>query len=1261
MNFVSWNCRGLNAPVKRSKVLSHLRKLEAHIIYLQETHLKVVDHTRLRKNWIGQIYHSTFQAKARGTAILIHKSVPFICSNVLADPNGRYIVVTGKIHSIPLILANIYAPNWDDYNFFRTFFSKLTDTGTHSLILGGDFNCWINPTLDRSLTRAHSPSKSAKTIQSFMEEFNMSDPWRFLYPNSKQYSFFSNVHKTFTRIDYFLINNNLLPSVQSVTYNPIVISDHAPISLTIGFDGPNSTRPPWRFNTRLLSSDVFVQSISNQINTFIEINKTPDISASTLWDTLKAYLRGSIISYTAFERRTREAELSGLMQKIGQLDTIYAANPSPDLYKERLALQANFNICSTHKEEELLLRSRYKYYEQGDKAGRLLAHQLKQESSSHQILQIRTPLGMTTDPKQINDHFKDYYSSLYASEHPPDSTAFDLFFYSLDIPKVDEEAASRLDQPLSVEELGTAMASMQCARCPGPDGYPIEFYRTFFPLLAPLLVDMYNESYTKHTLPSTLTQATISLILKKNKDPLDCTSYRPISLLNVDLKLLSKLLALRLDSILPTIISPDQTGFIKNRYSFYNLRRLYNIIYNQPSSNTPEALISLDAEKAFDRVEWAYLFYTMQKFGLGHKFITWAQLLYSAPKASVRTNNNFSEYFCLHRSTRQGCPLSPLLFAIAIEPLAVFLRSNQEITGVFRSGIEHKVSLYADDLLLYVSNLSTSIPAALKSLATFGSISGYKLNLSKSELFPLNAAARAYPTHSFPFKIANHRFTYLGVQITEKFHDLYKFNFATLLSRVQKDFERWSLLPLSLPARINSVKMNTLPKFSYLFQSIPIFLPQTFFRKIESLVTEFIWNRKPPRIRKSFLQRPKKLGGMALPNFQYYYWAANIRALHYWLHSDTLSPPPTWLQMEALSCKPTSLKALMYSPLGFPLSPYTKNVCVKTSLRIWNQFRKHFNLKALSTLSPLTTNPVFPPSLIDGAWSVWSMLGIRTINDLYIDGLFASFQQLSEKYSLPKPQFFRYLQIRSLARSLYPNFPNAPPASLTDSLFMPLPNIKGMISYIYNSMYTLRPVSLNLIKTQWEEDLGDEISDELWESILHRVHSSSICAKHGLIQCKIVHRIHWTRVKLSQIFPDVDPTCERCHSSPASLAHTLWSCPNLHEYWSKVFDILSDVLELTISPSPFTALFGVLPPTVPLSSYKADFVAFITLVARRLILLRWKSSNAPSFSSLIKDILSFMKIEKIRNTIKGSTRRFYKTWGCLSNYIDNLNLPSVAD
>lgn len=116
----------------------------------------------------------------------------------------------------------------------------------------------------------------------------------------------------------------------------------------------------------------------------------------------------------------------------------------------------------------------------------------------------------------------------------------------------------------------------------------------------------------------------------------------------------------------------------------------------------PEAVISLDAEKALDRVEWNYLFYALERFGFGQEFISWIKLLYSSPVASVRTNDTHSDYFPLHRSTRQGCPLSPLLFAVAIEPLAIALRSEPHITGITRYGLEQKVSLYANDLLLYV-------------------------------------------------------------------------------------------------------------------------------------------------------------------------------------------------------------------------------------------------------------------------------------------------------------------------------------------------------------------------------------------------------------------------------------------------------------------------------------------------------------------------------------------------------------------------------
>lgn len=171
---------------------------------------------------------------------------------------------------------------------------------------------------------------------------------------------------------------------------------------------------------------------------------------------------------------------------------------------------------------------------------------------------------------------------------------------------------------------------------------------------------MYNESFSEGCLPPTLSKALISLLLKSDKDPLLCGSYRPISLLNVDLKIFSKILAQRLQQVLSSIISTDQTGFMLGRHSFHITRRFLNII-SSPSSSSPEVIISLDAEKAFDRVEWRYLYFILQKFGFSLNFISWIKLLYASPVASVHTNGLQSIPFPLHRGTRRGCPLS-LLF-----------------------------------------------------------------------------------------------------------------------------------------------------------------------------------------------------------------------------------------------------------------------------------------------------------------------------------------------------------------------------------------------------------------------------------------------------------------------------------------------------------------------------------------------------------------------------------------------------------------------
>ena len=183
LRFVSWNVKGLNAPVKRGRIFSHLKRLKTEIAFLQETHLVPNDHHRLKAAWVGQTFHSNFSSKARGAAILMHKKVRFNPSKVTSDKQGRFIIVSGVLNNVAVVLVNIYAPNWDDEAFLGKIIPLLPDLTRYRLILAGDLNCAICPTLDKSCPKRSTPSKLANAFSQFMNQVGCSDPWRFLYPN----------------------------------------------------------------------------------------------------------------------------------------------------------------------------------------------------------------------------------------------------------------------------------------------------------------------------------------------------------------------------------------------------------------------------------------------------------------------------------------------------------------------------------------------------------------------------------------------------------------------------------------------------------------------------------------------------------------------------------------------------------------------------------------------------------------------------------------------------------------------------------------------------------------------------------------------------------------------------------------------------------------------------------------------------------------------------------------------------------------------
>lgn len=1241
VRFVSWNIKGLGSAVKRSRVFSHLKRLKSDIVFLQETHMRTRDQIRLRCPWVAEVFHSSFNSKARGVAILIGKSVPFEQTRVISDREGRYLIILGTICRVPVLLVNVYAPNFDSPTFLNNLFENLPSLNEVSFIFGGDMNCVIDTQLDRSKPSL-ARSQMAGTLHSFMSNNGYVDPWRFRHPTGVQYSFYSHVHQTFSRIDYFFIDANLMPKVADVSYHPIIISDHAPLSLDISISSEFHYPTHWRFNTSLLSDDKFQKYIISAIDDFISLNQSDSepISKALLWESLKAYLRGQIISYSAHVKKLRQLNIQKLLTDLKLVDRQLAINSSPDLLKRRVALKTELDLITTNEAERLLLYSRSRYYEYGDKSGRLLAHQLRRQAATRLIPRIKNELGeLVEDPSLVNSVFSSFYKSLYSSELPSDLSDMHTFLQSLEFPEVDQHITDQLDSPLTTQELELALQNMQNNKAPGPDGFPVEFFKVFHNQLVPLLHSVYIESLSKGSLPDTLRQASINVLLKKEKDPELCTSYRPISLMNADTKILSKALACRLEKVLPIIISKEQTGFIKGRQLFYNIRTLLNVIYSKETTAVPEAVISIDAEKAFDRIEWSYLFAVLAKFKFGNSFISWIRLLYTLPVVCITTNNIQSSYFSLYRGCRQGCPLSPLLFALAIEPLSIYLRSSSIFNGIIRSRIEIKLSLYADDLLLYVTDPITSCPNILSFFRRFGLFSGYKVNVQKSEYYPINAQAMQISQSNIPFKMSLSGFKYLGVNIVKSYKSLYTANYSPLLSEIKADFQRWASLPLSLIGRINVVKMNVLPKFLFLFQNLPIFLSKSFFGSVDSAVSQFLWNGKSPRVRLKVLQNCKFDGGLSLPNFRFYYWSVNIAKTAFWLKSVDIP----WCHLEMQSCSSSSLRALLTGAPSVNPSGFISNPVVISTLNIWFQFRKHFKFVAPTVSSPLLKNHVFKPAFTDPVFTLWHERGLTSFKDFYRDGVFCSFAGLAGEFNLPPSHLFRYFQLRNCVKSLFSNFPQLPAEQVWDGLLQLNPTQKSLISKVYGIIQSYDDCLTTKTKGAWEHELGLNFEEQWWETALRVIHKSSICARLTLIQFKVIFRCHYSKTRLAQIFPNTADACDRCSGSPCNLTHMFFSCPALVNIWRSYFEIMSKVLLKTIDVSPHIAIFGLPEKYTHFSSIQLEVLAFTSLVVRRH-LLQWKSTTPPSPTLWVNEVMSFLKVEKIRYSRLHNLNKFYRKW-----------------
>lgn len=194
---------------------------------------------------------------------------------------------------------------------------------------------------------------------------------------------------------------------------------------------------------------------------------------------------------------------------------------------------------------------------------------------------------------------------------------------------------------------------------------------------------------------------------------------------------------------------------------------------------------------------------------------------------------------------------------------------------------------------------------------------------------------------------------------------------------------------------------------------------------------------------------------------------------------------------------------------------------------------------------------------------------------MYFNSTFASFSDFSDKFSLPLYNLFRYFQVRHLLQHQDPNFPYlAQPSALDGLLKLPF-NSKGLIARMDDYIGFLGNTTQAKISADWVGELGEDLKEDTWENALLRVNYSTSCIKLNFIQFEILHRVHFSKVKLAQIYSNIDANCDRCRNSPVGLSHMFWSCPALTTFWATIFKMLSKALNIDLQPNASMAIFGV--------------------------------------------------------------------------------------
>ena len=843
LSICSLNVHGLRDSVKCKKVLSFLNIFAFDIVLLQETYLGSSDIKAFKSIWKGPVFYSVaFSNHSCGVIIAFSSTLPCTYSQVRFDNEGRYVSVLCSFNNnVSFRICNIYAPcdPAKRVEFFNSLFYHIR--GSESIILGGDFNCVLNQK-DKSGDSLNSTCfVGKKELCTILRSFSLIDSW--LKVNSdKGHTWFHLGKQQSSRIDKIYVGDNF-NVIKSVTI-PFHFSDHVILNTFVSLPNvQNNFKSYWKFNVSLCKNDSFVQDFVYYYHLWQTL-KPGFNSVVEWWENIKQRIKDLCIKYGVKLAKEKRDHLHNL---------------------QNICVSANKDVVSSLLQEEgrgAYIRSREKFLEGKEKPGFFHMNE-KLNANFKFIKEVRNKEGVVVSGEEMVSVFHQFFTDLYKCDNNIDLRLQEMFLNSVQS-CISLEKSDFLDRPITLEEIKRAIFVMSKNKSPGIDGLPIEFYQRFFDVICDDLLMLYNEIYSIELLSNSQRTAIITL-LPKGGDMLDPTNRRPISLLTVDYKIISKVLQLRFSEVLPDIINEFQTCSVSGRSIHLNLCLLRDVIDCAELNDIACAIISMDQCKAFDKVDWNFLFRVLEKFNFGNYIIKWVRILYSDIKSRILINGQLSDDVCIQRGVRQGCPLSPILYVLFIEPLAQFMLSHKGIRGFHipgGGGKFIKLLQYADDTTCFASS-QNDIIRFFESFKSFEKATGASLNMKKTHGLKLGGFVGRKLRADIDWSEEGVKIN--GIFFGSKFY-IQSF-WKSLYNKASKKLKTWENRGLSLIGKIGIINSCI---FSLFYYAAKVYIPSDdFVSKILKLVFEFIWKKKTELVSRNVIMLEEKNGGLNLDNLQF--------------------------------------------------------------------------------------------------------------------------------------------------------------------------------------------------------------------------------------------------------------------------------------------------------------------------------------------------------------------------------------------------------